>query len=57
MPTHDEFEQFMREYLALTPTERRLFAKAVVKMVADMKAGKPFRKRLRISALGGYPGI
>jgi hypothetical protein len=52
---HDEFAQFMREYLALTPAKRRLFAKAVVKMVADMKAGKPFRKSLRISALGGYP--
>lgn len=57
MPTHDEFEQFIREYLALNPAKRRLFAKAVVKMVADMKAGKPFRKSLRISALGGYSAI
>ena len=57
MPTHDEKELFMREYLALTRAKRRLFAKALQKMVEDMKAGKAFRKSLRISVLGGHPGI
>jgi hypothetical protein len=29
----------------------------VAKLVEDLKAGKPFRKSLRISVLGGYPNI
>jgi hypothetical protein len=57
MPTHDEFEHFLHEYLALPAAKRRLFGKAVVKMVEDMKAGRPFRKSLRISMLSGQPGI
>ncbi len=47
----------MREYLALSRAKRRLFGKAVQKMVDDMKAGKPFRKSLRIGVLSGHPDV
>ncbi len=57
MPTHDEFEQFLREYRALSKQKRALFRKAVVQMNEDMKAGRPLRKGLRISALSGYSNI
>jgi hypothetical protein len=57
MPTHDEFEQFLHEFHALSRERQRLFLKAVAKMIADLKAGKPFRKSLRISVLGGYTNI
>ncbi|HEX8036442.1 MAG TPA: hypothetical protein VF510_21475 [Ktedonobacterales bacterium] len=57
MPTHDEFEQFLREYRAMPKQGRALFRKAVAHMNEDMKAGRPFCKSLRISALSEYSNI
>jgi hypothetical protein len=57
MPTHDEFEQFLREYRALPKAQRALFRRAVCAMNEDLKARRPFRKSLRVSVLSGHPGI
>jgi hypothetical protein len=47
----------MREYTALTTAQRRLFAKAVTKMVNDLRAGIGFRSSLRIKAVQGHTSI
>ncbi len=57
MPTHEERSQFLREYEALTTAERQLFAKAVTKMVNDLRADTDFRASLRVKAVQGHPGI
>jgi len=57
MPTHEEFTQFMREYLSLTPAQRRKFGKAVAKMVLDPRAGAPFRPSLRVKGVQGHVGV
>ncbi|HEX6123547.1 MAG TPA: hypothetical protein VFY89_10325 [Ktedonobacterales bacterium] len=57
MPTHDELPEFLREFYALSPARQRIFAKAVAKMVEDMRARKPLRSSLRVSVLGGHPNI
>ncbi|HEY7831988.1 MAG TPA: hypothetical protein VIG30_00370 [Ktedonobacterales bacterium] len=57
MPTHDEFEQFMRGYRSLPKHRRLIFRQAVRAMGEDMRAGQPFRASLRVSVLSGYPGI
>lgn len=57
MPMHDEFEQFMCEYRALTKDKRRLFRQSVRAMNEDMKAGRPFRNSLRIKGVQGHKGV
>jgi hypothetical protein len=57
MPTHDEFEQFLREYRALPKDKRDLFRQAVKAMNDDLKARRPFRKSLRIGVLGGHSNV
>src|SRR5690349_15551712 len=57
MPTHDEFERFLREYRALTKSKRKLFRQAIRAMNEDMKAGRLFRPSLRVGVLSGHPGI
>ncbi|HEV8193863.1 MAG TPA: hypothetical protein VGP82_20635 [Ktedonobacterales bacterium] len=57
MPTHDELEQFLREFRKLSPRERALLGAAVRAMVDDLKAGMPFRPSLRIKGVQGYQGI
>jgi len=57
MPTHDEFNQFLREFEALTREERKQFIKAMKYMVTDMRAGQPFRASLRVKRVQGHPRI
>jgi hypothetical protein len=57
MPTHEEYVQFMREYLALPRGQRRAFLKAMRQMVEDLQARRPLRARLRIKRVQGYAGI
>ena len=51
MPTHDESSQFLREFYALTPAQRKRFAKAMKYMVDDLKHKRPFRASLRIKSV------
>jgi len=48
VPTHEEWAQFLREVSSLTPQERTRFFVAVRKMVADLQAGRGFRRGLRV---------
>jgi hypothetical protein len=57
VPTHDELEQFLREFRKLSSRERILFGAAVRAMVEDLKAGVSFRPSLRIKGVQGHPGI
>lgn len=57
MPTHEEFAQFLREFAALTPSQRARFLDALQKMVNDLRMSQPFRAGLRIKGVQGYPGI
>jgi hypothetical protein len=42
MPTYDEFEQFLREYRALSKDQRAQFRQAVRATNDDLKARRPF---------------
>lgn len=57
MPTHSELPAFLRELAALTRQEQTLFAAAVRKMIADLRARKPFRASLRVKGVTDHPGI
>ena len=57
MPTHEEYLQFLREYRALTHSQRRAFFKAMHYMVQDLQAKRPFCPNLRIKGVQGHPGI
>jgi hypothetical protein len=57
MPTHDEFAQFVREFIALTPAQQKQFIKAMKQMVADLRAGTGFRPSLRVKGVQGHPRI
>jgi len=48
MPTHEEDPRFWRDWALLSMEQHRSFAKAMRKMVRDLKAGQGFRKGLRI---------
>ena len=57
MPTHDEEEQFIREYAALTKREQDAFRDAVRKMVVDLRTGQGFRATLRVKGLRRRRGV
>lgn len=57
MPTHDETDQFRRDYGSLGPEERAAFKKAVQKFIADLRAGGQFRASLRVMSMKGAPGV
>lgn len=55
MPTHDEEQQFIREFLRLTSQQRALFLASVAEMVEDLRSQKPFRASLRVRGVQGTP--
>jgi hypothetical protein len=57
MPTHDEFAQFLREFNKLSEAQQDAFIDAMKQMVADLRAGRPFRRSLRIKGVQGHPGV
>lgn len=57
MPTYESEARFLAEFLALDEADRRLFSAAVRLMVADLKAGRPFRKGLRVRGVQGHTGV
>ena len=57
MPTHEELALFLREYRALTQTQRRAFLKAMQHMVQDLQARPPVRPSLRVKGVQGHSGI
>jgi hypothetical protein len=57
MPTHDELEEFWRDWDHLSMAQKERFTTAIKKMVADLKAGRGFRKGLRVKGVQGHEGI
>lgn len=57
MPTYEWAEAFGRDLKRLTPEQRAAFAAAVALFVADLRAGKGFRKNLRVKKMQGHPDI
>ena len=57
MPPHEEFAQFQREFDKLPEFEQDRFILAMKRMVADLRAGQPFRSGLRVKGVQGYPSI
>ena len=57
MPTHKEDESFWRDWQRLTEDQLDAFLLAVDKMVDDIKAGRGFRKGLRVKGVQGHPSI
>ena len=57
MPTHDEYARFLREHAALTRDKQELFARAVTKLVCDLRAGVGIRPSLRAKHVQGAVGI
>lgn len=57
MPTHDELGQFMREFDGLPQADQDRFIDAMKVMVADLRAGKGFRRSLRVKRVQGHLGV
>lgn len=56
MPTWDKTRRFKKDWERLTPQERAFLA-AVRRMVEDLKAGRGFRKGLRVKRVQGSDGV
>ncbi len=59
MPTHEETDQFWRDWARLSPEQRTSFRNAVEKLVDDLEslpAGQ-FRGGLRVKPMQGADGI
>lgn len=56
MPAHEEVDRFWRDYERLTPEQQQAFLSTVRKFVADLRAGRQFRKGLRVKAVRGTDG-
>ena len=52
-PTYESRSSFGRDLSRLTPEQRKRFLGAVAEMVADLRAGRPFRPGLRIRRIAG----
>lgn len=57
MPTYERLPRFIKDFDALSREQQLLFIAAVEKFVADLKAGKGFRKGLRVKGVQGSPGL
>lgn len=57
MPTYARLPRFDQDWATLTPAERARFRSAVAKFVADLSAGRPFRKGLRVRRIEGVAEI
>jgi hypothetical protein len=59
LPTHDETDQFRRDWDRPSPDEKRQFRGAVKKFVEDLGRLPPgqFRKGLRVKPMQGADGI
>lgn len=56
-PTYERSSTFARDWAKLSPQQRRRFLEAVAVMVADLRAGRPFRPGLRVKGVEDAPGV
>ncbi len=57
MPTFAWLARFGADFDALSPTQQAAFLAAVGQFVDDLRAGKGFRKGLRVKGVKGGAGI
>jgi len=57
MPTFRWLQRFGAEFDHLTPAQQAAFLAAVVLFVEDLRAGRQFRKGLRVKGVKGAPGV
>lgn len=57
MPTYDLTAAFRRDLRRLTPEQRKAFRAAVEVFVEDLRAGRGFRRGLRVKKMRGHEGI
>ncbi|MHB8290011.1 MAG: hypothetical protein ACYDEY_12385 [Acidimicrobiales bacterium] len=57
MPTFQRLPRFDQDWNSLTKEDRKRFRSAVGKFVADLDAGRPFRKSLRVRNVEGISNV
>ena len=57
MPTHEEAEAFWRDWAKLTPAQRNMFRASVAVFIADLRAGRGFRRGLRVKKMSGHDAV
>jgi hypothetical protein len=57
MPTYAWLARFRADFACLTPTQHEAFLLAVQQFVDDLRAGRGFRKGLRVKGIQGASGI
>ena len=57
MPTYERLVRFRRDFASLTPRQQAAFIVAASQFVDDLRAGKSFRKALRVKGVQGARGI
>ena len=57
MPTYDVNDTFWHDWRRLSEEQKALFRAAVRQMVTDLKARRPFAKRLRVKGFQSLTGV
>jgi hypothetical protein len=57
VPSFERLASFLRDFDALTPSQKAAFLRAVVLFVADLRDGRGFRKSLRVKKMAGYDDV
>lgn len=57
MPTFERLPSFLRDFDALTSSQKAAFLRAVIMFAADLRSGKGFRKSLRVKKMAGYDNV
>jgi hypothetical protein len=57
VPTYQALPRFLKDHADLTPEQRREFKRALERFIADLKAGRGFRRGLRVKGIQGAESI
>ena len=57
MPTFERLATFLRDFDELSPSQKAAFLRAVILLVVDLRAGRGFRKSLRVKTMAGYDNV
>jgi hypothetical protein len=57
VPTFAWLARFRADFERLSADQQAVFLAAVTDFVEDLRAGRPFRKGLRVKGIRGAPGI
>jgi hypothetical protein len=57
VPAFERLASFLRDFDALSPSQKAAFLRAVLLFVADLRSGTGFRKSLRAKKMAGYDNV